>query len=336
MFRTITKTHTALAATAIAAALALPGVASAETPPYAPPMTYTAPCAESYDTAGPYFDVKLCNVSDIDQKRASLPGDGGTHCGPASLFNSLHYLARRKGMPSEFDLFTGTTKLADINPHDPNHYSIGSYWIWRLGSESAWNNGTKMDNLQTAFKKAAAPATAAGWTVSTGFADSSAKGSDFGQQMATRLRFAPLQLIYGRYDPEAGGDLRRNGGHIVTVTRVRGYVGSDEIKLTLHDPARSADDDPWINGDGNLNTQSPVQDEEVTLKRITYTEVGDSSYQEDNNGVTEGGSGGGGGFWRTITRWQITGDNYKTKPGQLTRGIVEGYNHFWAQKSLNP
>jgi hypothetical protein len=52
--------------------------------------------------------------------------------------------------------------------------------------------------------------------------------------------------------------------------------------------------------------------------------------------VTEGGSGGGGGFWRTITRYQITGENYKTKPGKLTRGIVEGYNWFFAQKSLNP
>ncbi len=36
-----------------------------------------------------------------------------------------------------------------------------------------------------------------------------------------------VQERYGRYS-QAGADLNRGGGHIVTVTRVRGYVGSNE------------------------------------------------------------------------------------------------------------
>lgn len=54
-------------ATAAAAALALPGVASAETAPYSPAMSLTGPCVENRDTSGTQYDVLLCAVADVDQ-----------------------------------------------------------------------------------------------------------------------------------------------------------------------------------------------------------------------------------------------------------------------------
>ena len=135
------KTRTAAIAAAVAAALALPGIASADTPAYTPTLSLTAPCTENRDTSGTQYDVRLCDVTDIDQFRSGLENDGGAYCGPTSLFNSLMYLATEVGAPIDFG---GGLKVADLDPRDPSQYSkITTITGW-LGWKSKYDGGTKM------------------------------------------------------------------------------------------------------------------------------------------------------------------------------------------------
>ncbi|MCK2243417.1 MULTISPECIES: hypothetical protein [unclassified Crossiella] len=294
----------AAAATAITAA-ALPGTASADIAP--PPV-----CVKSTDVTGPAFDVKQCNVSDVDQFRAGLENNGNAYCGPASLYNVLHYFAKDRNAPVGWL----TTDLRNVDPKNPAQYNLVTNSIGRIGVDAKYDGGTKMGNLRTAFDIATGKARNAGWATGTGNI-SSHTSQDFSGDLAKRLNAGSVQLVYGRY--KAGpttGSLERNGGHIVTVVAAKGDFGGNTVQLKLADPGRAGD-----HGDaGYLDDQSAYESLDVTLTKRSINEY---VPVEDDVNTTEDESLQPG-TYRTVTRWELTGPRYIG----TTRQMVETFNWF--------
>jgi hypothetical protein len=282
MFR---KTRLAAALAAVAAAAAIsPSGASAAT------------CSPSGDDAAPAFDVQICGASDIDQFRAGLLNNGNAYCGPASLFNTLMYFQKVKGMPVTQ---TGNSSWADMDPLDPNDYYLVTTRLAALGAMAGQTEtGTTATNNRSAFEQSTQWAEDHGWSTSSGYVNSDAT-AEFGLEIAKRLMKGPVQLWYGRYAKNADGTYSRNGGHAVSVVSAFGSTGTGTVKLYLYDPARN-NESPQ-----NLDAQSPYRHEVVTLTK-TSIKVGAS----------------------TRTFWELTGSNYVG----TTRQMVETINWFAVAK----
>ncbi|MBP2473109.1 hypothetical protein JOF53_001981 [Crossiella equi] len=301
-----TTGHLILAAVATAVtAAALPGTAAADIAP--PPV-----CAKSTDVTGPSFDVKQCNVSDVDQFRAGLENNGNAYCGPASLYNVLHYFAKDRKAPVGWQ----TTDLRNVDPKSAADYTLVGNSIYRIGEDAKYDGGTNMGNLRTAFDIATAKARNVGWATASGNI-SSHTSQDFSGDLAKRLNAGSVQLVYGRYkEGPTTGSLERSGGHIVTVVAAKGDFGGNTVQLKLADPGRAGD-----HGEGDyLKTQSAYESLDVTLtKRSVYEYV---PVKDDEN-TTEDESKQPG-TYRTVTRWELTGPRYVG----TTRQMVETFNWF--------
>lgn len=269
-------------AAALAGVFALPSAASA------------APCTEVRDTAGSAYNVRLCGVSDVDQFRSGLHADGAAFCGPASLYNTLHYMRTVIGAP------ISQKSLGPIpDPVTGSHASATS-WLWYLGVWAGQNGSSGADN-RNAFNMSLFDAQDKGWTFSSYGVDSNAV-PEFGYEIAKAQRNAPVQIWYGRYTQNASGWVR-NGGHIVTVVGVSGTIGSGQVQLQITDPSRTSE------AEQNLETQSAPLVHTVTLKKriLTYGVFGSDSYKK-------------------YTRYELSGPTWG--PGAM----VEGFNAFKATK----
>ncbi|GAA1348559.1 hypothetical protein [Saccharothrix algeriensis] len=296
----------ALTAAVAAGTVAFTGVAAADK------IGTPAPCTRTGDVSGPDFDVRLCGVSDVDQQRAGLHRDGNAYCGPASLYNVLHYWGHVKGAPVGWL----TTKVKELDPRDQADYTVVTNSIWRIGVDAGYDGKTTMTNLQTAWNVATKPARDAYWKTDVGNVNS-ATSPDFSGELARKLDAGPVQLVYGRYSagPQAGS-LQRGGGHIVTVVAAKGSFGGDTVQLKLADPGRAADkSDP-----DHLYTQSDYQSLDVTLTRRTVNEYRPVTDDED----TEVDESLQPGTYRTVERWELTGPQYVG----TTRQMVETFNWF--------
>ncbi|MCO1579172.1 hypothetical protein M8C13_25820 [Crossiella sp. SN42] len=295
-----------LAAAATAATMAaLPGAASADIAP--PPA-----CVRATDVSGADFDVKQCGISDVDQFRAGLENNGSAYCGPASLYNVLHYWAHEKNAPVGWL----TTDLRNLNPKDQADYNVITNSIGRIGVDAKYDGGTNMGNLRNAFTIATKKARDAGWTTTSGNT-SSHTSTDFSGDLAKKLNEGPVQMVYGRYkEGPQTGSLERNGGHIVTVVAAKGSFGGNTVQLKLADPGRA-----WDHGDGDyLKTQSAYESLDVTLTRRVineYLPVDDNPDTAEDESLKPG-------TYRTVNRWELTGRRYVG----TTRQMVETFNWF--------
>ncbi|WP_086823018.1 hypothetical protein [Allokutzneria sp. NRRL B-24872] len=307
MFRKASTLIIAAAATAATAAVSVPGTALANDTIGTP-----QPCVKLSDVTGPDFDVKQCGVSDVDQFRAGLENNGNAYCGPASLYNVLHYWGHVKKAPVGWV----TTRVGNLDPKDQADYNVITNSIGRIGVDSKYDGGTKLSNLQTAFTIATKPARDIGWSTGVGNV-STATSPDFSGELAKRLNQGPLQIAYGRYKagPEAGS-LQRSGGHIVTVVAAKGSFNGNTVQLKLSDPGRAGD-----HGDGDyLKTQSDYQLLDVTLTKKSikeYVPVTDNEETAEDESLQPG-------TYRTVTRWELTGPQYIGS----TRQMIENFNWF--------
>ena len=294
--------------TTAAGAVALPGLAAAD-----PVLGTPPPCVKVSDLVGADFEVKQCGVSDVDQFRAGLEGNGNAHCGPASLYNVLHFWGHEKKAPVGWL----TTKVGNLDPKDPADYTVVGNSIWRIGVDAKYNNGTNMGNLRTAWNIATQPARDAGWATATDWA-STHTTPDWSGTLAKRLNQGPVQLVYGRYAPgPRAGSLERTGGHIVTVVSAKGSFDGNTVQLKLADPGRALD-----HGQGDyLYDQSAYESLDVTLERKTIVEH-IASKDDANTPADESLLPG---TYRNVVRWELTGPRYVSTK---TRQMVEGFNWF--------
>lgn len=289
---------------AVAATLAAPSVASAESV-VSQTGVITAPCSEIRDTDSTYH-VRLCGVTDIDQYRSGLAGNGNAHCGPSSLYNVMQYIGRQVGAPLQ-NAFGD--KVTEYNPHTPAHYFNVTDQLWQLGESIGWleTGGTSATANRETYMDYASYSDNTGWSYDTG-AVSTASTPDFGYELAKRLRYAPVQLWFGRYKDVPGGK-RRTGGHGITVVSAKGTAGSNEVELTVMDPAEAPD-----HGVGDyLNTQSPATLETLKLKKVSFIE---SIFNEEAKTIT----------FRQITRWQMSGPQYDPTTTVKMAEIFSWYN----------
>lgn len=298
---------------ALIAAAALTAVVAPATAVADPIIGTPPPCVGASDLVGPQFNVKKCGVSDVDQHRAGLESNGNAYCGPASLYNVLHYWGHQKDAPVGWL----TTKVGNLDPKDPSDFSVITNSIWRIGVDAKYDGGTSLGNLRKAWDIATKPARDAGWTTSTG-AVSTHENPDFAGDLAKKLNEGPVQLVYGRY--KAGpttGSLQRSGGHIVTVVSATGSFGGSTIQLKLADPGRAGD-----SGQGDyLYTQSAYESLDVTLTKRSikeYVPVKDDENTREDESLEPG-------TYRTVTRWELTGPRYVS---DTTRQMVEAFNWF--------
>lgn len=293
---------------AVAATLAAPSVASADSV-VSTTGVITAPCSEIRDTDSTY-NVRLCGVTDIDQFRSGLAGNGNAHCGPASLYNVMQYIGKQVGAPLQNafgDLIT------EYNPHNPAHYWNVTDQLGNLGNTVGWlpTGGTSASANRTAYKAFAANS---GWQYDTGGVDTRTT-ADFGFELAKRLRHAPVQLWYGRYADQptvTGPQKYRTGGHGITIVSAKGTAGSNEVELTAMDPALAPD-----HGVGNyLNTQSPATLQTLKLKKVSFLE---RVIDPETQVITD---------IRQVTRWQISGPGYDSANG--TSKMAEAFSWYYA------
>ncbi|MDT7782736.1 MAG: hypothetical protein QOF58_1155 [Pseudonocardiales bacterium] len=271
------------------------------------------PCVGASDLVGPVFNVKKCGVSDVDQFRAGLENNGNAYCGPASLYNVLHYWGHEKNAPVGWL----TTKVGNLDPKDQADYSVITNSIGRIGVDAKYDGGTNLTNLRNAWNIATKPARDAGWTTSTGVVSTNQQ-IDFAGELAKKLNEGPLQLVYGRYKagPQAGS-LQRTGGHIVTVVAASGTFNNTSVQLKLADPGRALD-----SGQGDyLYTQSQYESLDVYLNRkdiYEYVPVKDDENTREDESLQPG-------TYRSVQRWELTGPRYVS---DTTRQMVEGFNWF--------
>ena len=217
---------------AVAASLAAPSVASADSINF-PTGGITAPCSEIRDTDSTY-NVRLCGVPDVDQFRTGLAGNGGAHCGPTSLFNIMYYLGKQVGAPLGDGL---GDKITEFNPANPATYYNTTIQIDKLGTAAKVDedSSTAADN-RAAFKAYGAASDDTGWSYNTGSVDSDSI-AEFGYELAKRLRHAPAQMWYGRYNSartSTGTIVHRDGGHAITIVSAKRTVGSGEVRADRH------------------------------------------------------------------------------------------------------
>ncbi|GLY53445.1 hypothetical protein [Lentzea sp. NBRC 102530] len=298
---------------ALVAAAALTAVVAPATAVADPIIGTPVPCVGASDLVGPQFNVKKCGISDVDQHRAGLENNGGAYCGPASLYNVLHYWGHEKNAPVGWL----TTKVGNLDPKDPADFSVITNSIWRIGVDAKYDGGTNLTNLRKAWDIATKPARDAGWTTSSGVVSTN-NVSDFGGELAKKLNEGPIQLVYGRYKAgPTAGSLQRSGGHLVTVVSATGSFNGNTIQLKLADPGRAGD-----SGQGNyLYTQSAYESLDVTLTKKVFTEyvpVKDDENTREDESMQPG-------TYRTVTRWELTGPRYVS---DTTRQMVEGFNWF--------
>ncbi|KJK45668.1 hypothetical protein UK23_25465 [Lentzea aerocolonigenes] len=272
-----------------------------------------APCVTASDLTGPDFTVRKCGVSDVDQFRTDLDNNGNAYCGPASLYNVLHYWGHVKGAPVGW----GPTKVGWIDPMKASDYDLVTGSIYRIGADAKYNGSTNLTNLRTAWDSATKLARDAGWQTSRGVV-STLDSTDFAGDVARKLNEGPLQLVYGRYKNGPLSDtLQRTGGHIVTVVSATGSFGGNTIKLKLADPGRAGD-----HGDGDyLNTQSAYEALDVTLTKRHFLQYSPAS--DDKNTAEDESQEPGTYTW--VDRWELTGPRYLS---DTTRQMVEGFNWF--------
>ncbi|AUI60921.1 hypothetical protein [Amycolatopsis sp. BJA-103] len=293
------------AAATLTAVATLPGTAAADK------IGTPAPCVKATDVTGADFDVKQCGVSDVDQFRAGLENDGNAYCGPASLYNVLHYWGHVKNAPVGWV----TTRVGQLDPKDPADYNVITNSIGRIGVDAKYDGKTTLGNLQKAWTIATKPARDAGWTSSTGNV-STAGTADFSGELAKKLNEGPLQIAYGRYKAGPWGSLQRSGGHIVTVVAAKGSFNGDTVQLKLSDPGRAGDH----KAPGYLGTQSEYQLLDVTLEKKTIWEYRPVTDDPDT-GVDESLEPG---TFRFVERWELTGPQYIGS----TRQMIENFNWF--------
>jgi hypothetical protein len=290
----------------VAAALAAPAAASADSV-IAQPGVITAPCSEVRDTDSTY-NVRLCGVTDIDQFRSGLAGNGNAHCGPASLYNVMQYIGKQVGAPLQ-NAFGD--KITEYNPHNPSHYLNVTDQLWQLGEDVGWleTGGTSAAANRSTYMDYASYSDDTGWSYATGGVDTRTT-ADFGYELAKRLRHAPVQLWYGRYAPTGvGANLKRDGGHGITIVSAKGTAGSREVELTAMDPGRAPDH----NVGNYLDTQSPATLETIKLKKVSFVEHVSDPVKKT---VT----------LRTVTRWQVSGPNYD--PANPVKAMAETFSWY--------
>jgi hypothetical protein len=272
-----------------------------------------APCVNASDLVGPDFNVRKCGVSDVDQFRTGLASNGNAHCGPASLYNVLHYWSHVKGAPIGW----GPVKVNYLDPMKQSDYSLVTGSISRIGTDASFDGGTSLTNLRTAWDKATQPARDAGWQTSRGRV-TTIDNPDFAGDIARKLNEGPLQLVYGRYKNGPLNDtLQRSGGHIVTVVSATGSFGGNTVKLKLADPGRAGDH----NQGDYLNTQSGYEALDVTLTKRHFLQY--SPAVDDENTAADESLEPGSYTW--VDRWELTGPRYVS---DTTRQMVEGFNWF--------
>lgn len=293
----------AIVAAGIAATVAPTTTSYADEPPIG------TPCTDVRDTVGPHFEVKLCDVTDVDQFRTNLYGNGNVYCGPASLYNILYYLGEHKGLPVRASA-DDPEKLTDFNPTDPKHQNAVGGWINWLGFNAGMGptpGGSGAGGNRAAFDAATAVAKSQNWFVNRGQTDTHTT-PEFGFEMAKRVAHAPVQMWYGRYTLNDDNTLTRGGGHIVTVVSAEGDLNTGKVELTLADPGRAPDH----GNPGYLDGQSTYRYETVTLYRMAIN-VKVVPENADPYVVQR-------------TYWRLLGENYTGDTFQF----VEGYNWFQA------
>jgi len=271
------------------------------------------PCVNASDLAGPDFNVRKCGVSDVDQFRTNLESNGNAYCGPASLYNVLHYWAHVKGAPIGW----GPVKVGYLEPMKQSDYSMVTGSISKIGTDAGYDGGTSLTGLRAAWDNATLPARNAGWQTTRGRV-STLDNPDFAGDIARKLNEGPLQLVYGRYKKGPLNDtLQRTGGHIVTVVSATGSFGGNTIQLKLADPGRA-----WDHGQGDyLNTQSAYEALDVTLTKRHFLQY--SPAVDDKNTAEDESQEPGDYTW--VDRWELTGSRYLS---DTTRQMVEGFNWF--------
>lgn len=293
---------------AVAASLAAPSVASADSINF-PTGGITAPCSEIRDTDSTY-NVRLCGVPDVDQFRTGLAGNGGAHCGPTSLFNIMYYLGKQVGAPLGDGL---GDKITEFNPANPATYYNTTIQIDKLGTAAKVDedSSTAADN-RAAFKAYGAASDDTGWSYNTGSVDSNSI-AEFGYELAKRLRHAPAQMWYGRYNSartSTGTIVHRDGGHAITIVSAKGTVGSGEVELTAMDPGRAPDHQVG----SYLDTQSPYTLQTIKLTKVSLNEV----YSVGPNKVSI----------RKVTRWKLSGPSYD--PNNPVKAMAESFSWYSA------
>lgn len=293
----------------LAATAALTGSLLAPSAAHADGIVLQAGCSEYKDTAGTAYEVRLCDVTDVDQFRYNLPGNGNAYCGPGSLYNILYYLEEHKGLKSR--IASGGESMTAYSPYDADDQDEVTAWLGWLGWAAGMgpsSGGTGSAELREAFDLATSKAQSEGWTAASGGIATDTT-PEFGYEIAKRLRNAPVQIWYGRYTQNADLSLNRTGGHIVTVVSAKGSIGSGKVELTLADPGRAGDH----NTGDYLGTQSATRYEKVTLYRMAI-----------NRRITP--SDGSAPYNEQHTYWRLLGEEYTGSTYQF----VEGLNWFAA------
>ncbi|MEV7403083.1 hypothetical protein AB0N93_22155 [Streptomyces sp. NPDC091267] len=184
-------------------------------------------------------------MSDIDQHRAGLPGNGQMYCMPTSALNTLFWLDRH-GYPNLLDGDYDPTSSSPVN------YQEVTAKLGRMGglaetdATSGTNRGNAADGINDLIEqKGYEDRLEADW-------ESLDDEDNVSHRMVELTRNGRDLLIasIGWYD--ADGD--RTGGHAVTVVGVYGSVGNHHT-IQFHDPADG----------GDLNTQSKTA---VTVRSL--------------------------------------------------------------------
>ncbi|WP_018349419.1 hypothetical protein [Longispora albida] len=284
-----------LTALGISVAVVAPGVAATGTAAQAD-ITFPPACGEVRDTtataSAPGFEVKLCGVTDVDQLRVDLIGNGNTHCGPATVYNTLNYIGKKHNLP--ITMGPNGTPMNQTNPASAAGFDATTAWLGWLGlaAGQGWDGGsTSMYGNRKSFDEATAKARAAGHQFARGQIDT-ADTPEFGHELAKKLSYAPVQMVFGRYSMTNTNAWKRTGGHFVTVVQAKGSIGTGKVELLVHDPAAAPDHGTT----GYLETQSPYRLETITLERKTVLVTGTDA---------EGDI-----IFAYRTVWELTGPSY--------------------------
>jgi hypothetical protein len=271
----------------------------------APALYGQAGCVDVATVAGTLFDYAICDVPDIDQRRAAsadgiitgLPNEGAMYCVPTSAMNFFAYLAHHPLAP-----------LPEPGPQAQN---------WETSDPPVYNDMTANLMLLGSMMKTDPVGGTGGFGGLTGMQEwLAANGAD--EEYLVNLFYA-----VGDYSPRLvdmaksalGGALvmggvgwyvnadnaepkTRSGGHLVSLVGASGDANATTHTMVIHDPA----------GNDSKTMQAPFVRRLITTEDVTGTFDGEVRTHSRTVGY---GSGYIDGYFTIAFNWGLLFDNLK-------------------------